>query len=124
MNPMKTPEKSKKDKDALATKAKPSDNAQPEADMKPKRDTGTEKPNSSQPGPLPDGWQEATDPSTGRTYYVNKRTSVSQWTRPTTDAPATPGTLPEGWQEVTDPSSGKKYFYNHRTSATQWHRPT
>ena len=32
---------------------------------------------------LPDGWVEKKDPKSGRSYYVNKKTRASSWTRPT-----------------------------------------
>jgi hypothetical protein len=32
--------------------------------------------------PLPPGWVETTDPSTGTTYYANSTTQESQWDRP------------------------------------------
>ena len=33
--------------------------------------------------PLPAGWSEATDPSSGHKYYINSATNESTWTRPT-----------------------------------------
>jgi WW domain len=34
------------------------------------------------PPPLPDGWQECQDPSSGLFYYFHKGTNVTQWDRP------------------------------------------
>ncbi|MBV5332839.1 WW domain-containing protein, partial [bacterium] len=34
------------------------------------------------PPPLPDGWEEMTDPSTGRTFYVDHATRATTWVRP------------------------------------------
>ncbi len=31
---------------------------------------------------LPEGWEQRTSRSTGRTYYLNKTTGASQWDRP------------------------------------------
>ena len=32
--------------------------------------------------PMPKDWAEATDPNTGKTYYYNRKTSETTWTRP------------------------------------------
>merc|ERR1711964_236748 len=32
---------------------------------------------------LPPDWEQAGDPQTGKTYYYNKRTRASTWTKPT-----------------------------------------
>merc|ERR1712048_1444472 len=32
--------------------------------------------------PLPEGWEELTDPNTGRTYYVDHVTKKTSWERP------------------------------------------
>ena len=34
-------------------------------------------------GGLPAGWEEKTDPSSGKKYYVNHEQKVTQWDRPT-----------------------------------------
>ena len=34
-------------------------------------------------GGLPAGWEEKTDPSSGKKYYVNHERKVTQWDRPT-----------------------------------------
>ena len=44
-------------------------------------------------GALPEPWQEHIDPSSGRPYYYNPETSVTQWERP--EAPAQPAPSPE-----------------------------
>ena len=71
------------------------------------------------PGPppagLPAGWEEKTDPASGKKYYVNRERKVTQWERP--------GSLPP-WEEKTDPASGRKYYVNHLTKQVQWDRPT
>ena len=38
---------------------------------------------------LPAGWQELTDPGTGKTYYFHEATNTTHWDRPAADA-ATP----------------------------------
>jgi hypothetical protein len=32
--------------------------------------------------PLPPNWKQASDPSTGKTYYYNKKSKETRWTRP------------------------------------------
>jgi len=34
------------------------------------------------PPPLPPGWEEAVDPSSGKSYYMNHETKTTQWDRP------------------------------------------
>ena len=41
-------------------------------------------------GPLPPGWQEALDASTGVVYYYNRTLNTQQWTRPQAQAGAQP----------------------------------
>ena len=48
-------------------------------------------------GALPEPWQEHIDPSSGRPYYYNPETSVTQWERP--EAPAQPVPSPEARPE-------------------------
>ena len=126
MNPMKKSERVESRPDAQPKRVQPGKTSHTSSvgDTDPKGKAEAGKSPASSPEPLPDGWQAAKDPSTGREYFVNKHTSISQWTRPTAATSSVPSALPDGWQEVNDPSTGKKYFYNHRTSATQWHRPT
>jgi len=80
---------------------------------------------------LPAGWEQATDPLSGKTYFYNRSTGETSWTAPTTPnkeeaaAQSTPasGGLPAGWEQATDPSSGKFYFYNRSTGETSWAAP-
>ena len=63
---------------------------------------------------LADGWVAATDPSSGRTYYVNKTTQQTTWEMPTKGPSGPPPmqqlgvSLPPGWQSATDPASGRR----------------
>lgn len=52
---------------------------------------------SSRPSPLPAGWLEATDPSSGKTFYYNQDTGASSWDRP--EAPAADAPKDEGAEE-------------------------
>jgi len=38
--------------------------------------------------PMPDGWEEKSDPSSGRKYYVNHLTKQTQWDRPCVTLPS------------------------------------
>ncbi|CAE7555763.1 ITCH [Symbiodinium natans] len=79
-------------------------------------------------GPLPPGWEQVTDPSSGRPYYCNRTTNETRWDPP--PAGPTPGPmggapsgLPPGWEQVTDPSSGRPYYCNRSTGQTSWDPP-
>ncbi|EME49887.1 hypothetical protein DOTSEDRAFT_68630 [Dothistroma septosporum NZE10] len=70
-------------------------------------------------------WAEATAPD-GRTYYWNKQTKQTSWTKPSDfDAPATPagpnGTA-DDWSEAKAPD-GRIYYYNKVTKKTRWDKP-
>ena len=81
---------------------------------------------------LPPGWVQATDPTSGKTYYCNPQTRETKWERPTvvTNTSMMPQQqqqqqppLPPGWVEAKDPSSGQVYFCNPQTRETRWERP-
>ena len=46
--------------------------------------------------PLAPGWEEVSDPSTGRTYYWNTRTDATSWERPTAPPPPPEGAAAAG----------------------------
>lgn len=75
--------------------------------------------------PLPAGWTEHADPSTGKSYFHNAGSGQTTWERPR-PAVASPARtpLPLGWTEHADPSSGKPYFHNAATGQTVWERPS
>ena len=92
---------------------------------------------------LGNGWYEATDKKSGRTYYLHKDKRITQWNRPTEAelggaeaAPDTPGVptppaTPDGsanepigkWEKRVDKASGKPYYVNKTTRQSQWHKP-
>ena len=43
------------------------------------------EPRASDHGPLPQGWEEVEDPSSGRVYFFNQATGESTWDRPTVE---------------------------------------
>ena len=76
---------------------------------------------------LPHGWQSATDPASGKTYYYHTDSGERTWTRPRTETTTTATTirtaLPDGWTTAQDPATGKTYYYHAATQITQWDPP-
>ena len=72
----------------------------------------TEKPKESDKAG--DDWVAKQDPSSGKTYYYNKKTNETSWVKP--------GSGSE-WIESTDPNTGKTYYINMITRKTQWTKP-
>ena len=70
------------------------------------------------PPALPEGWQEAMDPTHGVPYFFNVALNQTTWERPAAAAAAAPAaaaavpakpagpSLPPGWEEAKDPDSG------------------
>lgn len=85
---------------------------------------------------LPQGYQQAHDPTSGKTYYINMMTGETSWTPPpgmqqaappppaAPMAPPSAAGLPPGWEERTDPASGRKFYIDHINKATSWDFPT
>merc|ERR1719326_29043 len=65
--------------------------------------------NGNGSGGLPEGWSQAIDPSTGKTYYYHLPTGETSWALPTNSALES-DVLPAGWEQTIDSSSGKPYF--------------
>ena len=59
-------------------------------------------------------WREVVDPQ-GRTYYYNKKTLESSWTKPAAETNSG-----EVWDETQDPTTGKKYFVERQSRRTSW----
>jgi hypothetical protein len=74
---------------------------------------------------LPAGWKQATDATTGATYYINNASGQSQWEQPKHAAGAGTGaaSLPPGWKTMHDPATARTYYYNEKTGKTSWVPP-
>ena len=70
---------------------------------------------------MADGWLSQIDPTSGRTYYVNLASGVSQWEPPV--AASEPFELPTGWLALKDAKTGKTYYVDTTTGVTQWEPP-
>ena len=94
-------------------------------------------------------WVATVDKSSGRTYYYDRATKATSWTKPAdyvdpADAAAAPApaaalpaqpAVPEPavvedpeqnpalWAKVVDQASGRTYYYNKKTKKTAWKRP-
>ncbi|CAB9498031.1 WW domain [Seminavis robusta] len=66
---------------------------------------------------LPDGWEAAPDPSTGKVYYFHRQSGTRQWEKPKNER------LPEGWNVAQDKTTGKTYYF-HTSGETRWEKPT
>jgi hypothetical protein len=83
-------------------------------------------------------WKPVVDPSSGKTYYVNRETKETVWKKPAdADTPWIKGgtaggsgggaggdALPDGWVEHLDQKKQKPYYHNTATGETAWRRPT
>lgn len=78
-------------------------------------------------------WVEKVDSKSGKTYFLNRQTKETTWTRPPELAASTPpekaqsastSPLPDPWVAKTDSTSGKTYYVNRLTKETSWTRPT
>lgn len=77
---------------------------------------------------LAPGWEERTDPRTGRTYYVDHNSQRTTWEKPvsaTTETFTTPQGgefMPENWEMRIAPN-GRPFFIDHVTKVTTWDDP-
>jgi hypothetical protein len=104
---------------------------------------GPEVTNESAHNPLPEGWVESEDPTSGEVYYYHSESGEVSWERPTNGVAGTFGheaseeisfetkpideddeKLPEGWIESKDSSSGEVYYYHAESGETSWERPS
>ena len=136
---------------SIATATKPDDDNTP-AEMATAQDDsiiGTEMTiettiGESSSNTLPDGWIEATDPSSGKVYYCNTDTQETSWERPVAENAAVTSKeiiepevteesksetvvvedIADGWEEVQDPTTGNTYYFNKETQETSWEKPT
>lgn len=78
---------------------------------------------------LPDGWESASDPTSGKTYYFCRSTGQRSWTKPVSNDKKVRNEnndgkdLPEGWKSAKDTTSSRIYYY-HSDGRTSWTKPT
>ena len=78
-----------------------------------------------------DGWVKSSDPKSGRVFYANHLTRVTQWDPPSNwnDQPEPltappPALLPAGWEEMKDATTGRSFYVDHARHITTWTKPT
>ena len=87
------------------------------------------------------GWTTASDPVTGRTYYVETSSGRTSWHRPTDDVTCSGTSAASGtgsaavsgtsrgaalaplWSTAIDPITGKTYYVHTNSGATRWDNP-
>ena len=69
-------------------------------------------------------WSELIDSTSGRPYYVNKRTGERSWLRPNPESEPTASVSSGDWLEKWDANSKRPYYVNPRTQESRWTRPT
>ncbi|XP_023664547.2 itchy E3 ubiquitin protein ligase b [Paramormyrops kingsleyae] len=72
-------------------------------------------------GTLPQGWEKRTD-SSGRVYFVNHETRMTQWEDPRNQSTVSEKPLPEGW-EMRFTVNGIPYFVDHNRRTTTYIDP-
>lgn len=72
-------------------------------------------------------WTEHKDPDSGGTYYFNKITQASSWTRPEDfvepSLEAIQAAIGPKWTVSKDGGSGLLYYFNKETGQSSWDRP-
>ena len=62
------------------------------------------------PPPLPPGWSEDKDPTSGQMYFLNAATGEATWEPP----------LAERWVAAKDKATGDVYYYEKTTGRSSW----
>jgi hypothetical protein len=74
-------------------------------------------------------WASVVDAASGKTYYVNRDTKETSWTKPAgfAEVPASPvpaaSSSASPWTSKVDQASGKTYYINKDTKETSWTKP-
>lgn len=89
---------------------------------------------ANKPSPLPSGWEEVMDVKSRKTYYWNRVTNETTWTRPPPDpveerrvdksSSGSESDLPAGWLAVLHEGTGQVYYIHQGTKEKRWNRPT
>eukprot|EP01083_Nonionella_stella_P062514 162525_1 len=77
-----------------------------------------------EPGPLPVGWTERSDPRSGKKYYQDNVSKLTSWTRPLRKDYLDRESCPDGWTVAWDDRSQKVYYKDNINRKTCWERPT
>ncbi|KAI6178218.1 E3 ubiquitin-protein ligase [Aphelenchoides besseyi] len=73
-------------------------------------------------GPLPEGWEQRVDPTTGRPYFCCHTNRTTQWADPRTQRVTDDEPLPEGW-ELRITEQGIPFFIDHNNKTTTYNHP-
>eukprot|EP00656_Telonema_subtile_P010734 TRINITY_DN15214_c0_g1_i2.p1 TRINITY_DN15214_c0_g1~~TRINITY_DN15214_c0_g1_i2.p1 ORF type:complete len:625 (-),score=164.35 TRINITY_DN15214_c0_g1_i2:43-1917(-) len=84
---------------------------------------GQQRPGAPAGATLPPGWRTGFDQNSGKFYYINDATHVTQWHPPPAVPPPPGQSLPAGWRSQVDPSTQRTYYVNDRLGLTQWQPP-
>lgn len=108
-----------------------------------KRESEGNVPQNNEERTTSKGWVEYVDPTTGKPYYFNTTSKVTQWEKPpesewyavdashqntdqsgaVSSAQPLVADIPYGWAEYFDPVSKLPYYYNMILKTTQWAKP-
>ena len=76
-------------------------------------------------------WEVLNDEISGKEYYFNQRSGLTQWEKPNESTTAANEMehssenkrLPEDWEALNDETSGNEYYFNRSSGSSQWEFP-
>jgi hypothetical protein len=68
-------------------------------------------------------WSAHVDKATGQTYYANRITQETTWTKPADYVPPGEEDVGDDWVKILDANTGKYYYANRKTMQTSWTVP-